>query len=576
MGTQPHLSDVTTTESPTQKTTSTVSQVSQSIDRLRAGARDLTGSDIETRRECAREVLDQVVKCSRDWVDVCCTIKSIPVGSSGRGEEVLAGPGGVTRYLRLMIQTLDDIARTGKPLLPGKVSRLADGRLQVPMLPARGIYDTLMFSGIKANARMQTGVEEATLHGNRLERLQASDNSPRIGVVLGAGNVSSIPTVDSLTRIFQDGNAVLLKLNPVQDELKSIFEDALQPLIKRGWLQILTGGADVGAAAIHHDEVDEAHITGSHHTHDAIVWGRDPEEQARRKREHDPLLKKPITSEMGNVSPWIIVPGNYSEKELKSQATHLAASLANNAGFNCLTTRMIVTWKKWPDRRRFLDMVQAVLETIPPRVAYYPGAEERYERFTGEKAPIDDQGRIPWKLITDLDPEKRPQLCQDESFICVTCETVLDAETPEAFLERAVEFSNEQLFGTLSSAITMPDDFRKQNPQLVSQSIDRMRYGSVCINQWPALVYGLMTPPWGGAPESTLDNVQSGIGSVHNTYFLEGVDKTVLHGPLCNFPKPVWFPTHKTAEEIGWKLIDLYHKPSITKLPGIMLAGMRG
>ncbi len=576
MATQPLASHVATKDSPTPRSTTVDSQVNQAFDRLREGARDLTGSDVSARAECAREVLDSVFKCSREWVEICCRIKSIPAGTAGRGEEVLAGPGGVTRYLRLMIQTLDDVSRTGKPRLAGKVSRLDDGRLSVPLFPARGIYDSIMFAGLKAEARMQSGVTEVKLHGKRLERLRASDSPPRIGVVLGAGNVSSIPTADSLTRIFQDGNAVLLKLNPVQDELKGVFEDALRPLIQRGWLQILTGGADVGAAAVYHDEANEIHITGSHHTHDAIVWGRDPEERARRKRENDPVLTKPITSEMGNVSPWIIVPGQYSEKELKSQATHLAASLANNAGFNCLTTRMIITWKQWPDRQRFLDMVQAVLKTIPPRVAYYPGAAERYERFVGEKAPIDAQGRIPWKLLTDIDPKERPLLFQDESFICVTSETALDADTPEAFIEQAVEFSNDQLFGTLSSAITMPNDFRKRNPELVSRSIDRMRYGSVCINQWPALVYGLMTPPWGGVPESTLDDVQSGIGSVHNTYFLEGVDKTVLYGPLCNFPKPVWFPTHKTAEEIGWKLADLYHQPSITKLPGILLAAMRG
>ncbi|MCA9024244.1 MAG: aldehyde dehydrogenase family protein, partial [Planctomycetaceae bacterium] len=357
-------------------------RVEQAIDRLRNGARELSHADIATRRDCAHEVLEQVVKCAPEWVDACCRIKQIPDRSAGVGEEVLAGPGGVARYLRLMIRSLDEIAQTGRPRLSGKVGRLSDGRLRVPMFPARGIYDSLIFAGIKAEARMQSGVEESTLHGDRLHRLDGSDRTPRVGVVLGAGNVSSIPTADSLTRVFQDGNAVLLKLNPVQDTLKDVFEEALQPLIKRGWLQIVTGGAEVGAAAVYHQEVDEVHITGSHHTHDAIVWGRDPDERARRKRENDPILKKPITSEMGNVSPWIIVPGNYSEKELKSQATHVAASLANNAGFNCLTTRMIITWKKWPDRGRFLDMVQAVLNSIPPRVAFYPGAEERYARLT--------------------------------------------------------------------------------------------------------------------------------------------------------------------------------------------------
>lgn len=36
---------------------------------------------------------------------------------------------------------------------------------------------------------------------------------------------------------------------------------------------------------------DCVHMTGGTATHDAIVWGADPEEQARRRVANDPLLK---------------------------------------------------------------------------------------------------------------------------------------------------------------------------------------------------------------------------------------------------------------------------------------------
>ena len=73
------------------------------------------------------------------------------------------------------------------------------------------------------------------------------------------------------------------------------------------------GDADAGSYAAHHPAVDDVHITGSVRTHEVIVWGADPVERERRKAINDPLLKKPITSELGNVTPWIIVPGPYSE-----------------------------------------------------------------------------------------------------------------------------------------------------------------------------------------------------------------------------------------------------------------------
>jgi len=98
----------------------------------------------------------------------------------------------------------------------------------------------------------------------------------------------------------------------------------------------------------------------------------------------------------------------------------------------------------------------------------------------------------------------------------------------------------------------------------------------VCVNQWAGVVYGLMTPPWGGHPSSDLKTPQSGIGHVHNTFCLKNFEKTVLRGPLCSQPKPVWFHSHKTATQVGWSLLNLYEKPSITRLPRLFFHALRG
>ena len=100
--------------------------------------------------------------------------------------------------------------------------------------------------------------------------------------------------------------------------------------------------------------------------------------------QNDPILKKPITSELGNVTPWVIVPGRYTEAQLRSQAENVIASITNNASFNCIATRMLITCRSWPQRDHFLDLVERILATVPSRYAYYPGAIERYERFSGD------------------------------------------------------------------------------------------------------------------------------------------------------------------------------------------------
>ena len=549
--------------------------VEDAIATLRRGAESLPHTDIGDRIQVIRDIRQLVLEHAEEWVEVGCLIKSITT-SAQRSEEILVGPSLATRYLTLLIASLESIVQTGTPTIPGSIKALPDGRLKVPVCPARGVYDSLFFRGLRAEVWMQPGVTQSTLHGDLLDLLLNPPSPAPISLVLGAGNVSAIPLTDSLTKLFHEGQVVLLKMNPVNESLLDVFCKVLAPVIDRGWMQIIQGGADVGQAALELGDVSTVHITGSHHTHDNIVWGASGEQRQQRQQDNSPLLQKPITSELGNVTPWIFVPGDYSRKQLRFQATNLAASLVNNAGFNCVTTRVIVTWKHWNQREHFLDELDQALEMIPPRTAYYPGAYDRFKQFTGQTPPPSDNGSLPWLILRDVDPGEMPQLFNDESFVSACAEVQLEADSPQDFLRRAAEFCNDELFGTLCVAITIPNPFRRQEQTLIDQVISELNYGSVSINQFPGLVYGLMTPPWGAAPGSDLANVQSGIGNVHNLYFLDNFEKTVFYGPLTNSPKPIWFPSHRGAEKIAWKLVPFYGQPSVMKLPGLLVPAMLG
>jgi acyl-CoA reductase-like NAD-dependent aldehyde dehydrogenase len=369
---------------------------------------------------------------------------------------------------------------------------------------------------------------------------------------------------------------VLLKLNPVNDYLYPIFERAFAPLIKSNLLALLKGGSDVGAALIQHDAVDAVHITGSVATHDAIVWGNDAAERDRRKRNNDPLLKKEVTSELGNVTPWIVVPGAYSARQLDSQAQHIATSITNNVSFNCLATKVIVTWKNWPQRDKFLQLIQHHLSKTPIRPAYYPGAADRFRRFTGTNLQPDDRGCLPWTLLTGQSITERPELFKEESFVCICAETQLGGDSPAQFLAEATESVNDQMTGTLCASVTIPPGFRAQQAPAFERCLTQLRYGSVCVNQWSGLAYGLTSPPWGAYPGATVQDVQSGIGNVHNTYLLDHFEKTVLEGPLVNFPKPIWFPSHRNAVDVANRLVRLYQNPSVLQLPGLFAAAISG
>ena len=154
----------------------------------------------------------------------------------------------------------------------------------------------------------------------------------------------------------------------------------MRPLLEAGLLAIVEGGADAGKHLCNHPLVDEIHVTGSDKTYDAIVFGTGAE-GARRKAADEPLLDKPVTGELGSVSPVIIVPGEWSEKDLAYQAEHVATMLTNNAGFNCLTPRVLITWKGWTQRDAFLAALEELLRSVPARRAYYPGAGQRHASF---------------------------------------------------------------------------------------------------------------------------------------------------------------------------------------------------
>jgi acyl-CoA reductase-like NAD-dependent aldehyde dehydrogenase len=320
------------------------------------------------------------------------------------------------------------------------------------------------------------------------------------------------------------------------------------------------------------------HITGSVHSHEAIVWGNDPSEREGRKVNADPVLKKSISSELGNVTPWIVVPGAYSEAELDFQAENLAASIVNNASFNCIASKVIVTQKDWPQRSQFLKKVQAILARTPTRRAYYPGAAERFHRFLPAIDSGIDGDRLPWTLVCDVSPDDDPLYFREESFVCVAAETALDASSPDDFLDKVPDFVNERQRGTLGATIVMHPRLRQQTggEARLQRAIGRLRYGTVAVNHWSGLGYAIMSAPWGGYPGATLADPDSGIGWVHNTFMLDGIEKTVIEGPLTIWPKPLWFPSHRRADQLAWRLLSLYARPSAWKLPGMLMTAMRG
>jgi hypothetical protein len=528
-------------------------------------------------------LVEQVLASADEWIAACCAAKGIDPDSPLAGEEWLAGVAPTARYLRLLRRSLADIAAGRRPGLPGHPSMLADGRTALPVLPVDK-FDRALLTGFSAQVRLQPGVT-AEAARSRAAAAYFGAGGAGVSLVLGAGNVSAIPIMDTLDRLFIARHPVVLKMNPVNDYLGPIFERALGELVRRGVLRIVYGGGDLGAHLVAHPDVADVHVTGSDKTFDAIVFG--PGEQgARRKGDRRPQVDKPVTGELGNVTPVIVVPGPWSARDIAFQARNIASMLTNNAGFNCIAVRVVITQAGWPGRRALLDALRGVLRAAPQRDPYYPGALDRWQRFLSahpeaERYGSEAAGCLPWTLIPGLSPDAPEEIAFDtESFNGVFAEVALGESSTIDYLAAAVRFCNERLWGTLgASLIVHPRSLREPGVRrAVDAAVDELRYGTVAVNHWSALGFTLGSSPWGAYPGHPTHDIGSGTGFVHNSFMLDpgDVEKTVLTGPFRTPIAPAWFLTNRAAADLGERFARMNARPSWGRMPALVAAALRG
>jgi len=551
----------------------------QTLARLAAGAARHASRDAAARARLALETARSTAATAADWVAAATAIKRGGAEAADvRAEETATGPLGTMRLLLITSRCLDQVAREGKPRPRGSGPRFGltagDRRLVgIGALPEPGLGDAAIFGGVTAEVRcIDPGGPEAF---DRAWRREAATRPAGTGVavVLGAGNVTGLPVADAIAQIFEHGRSVIVKVHPVHAPLEPVFRRALAPLIEADVLEIVSGGADVAASLVGDPGVTHVHLTGGAGAFDAIVWGR--------RGPHGPLdrprLDKPITCELGNVTPWIVVPGHYSAAELRRQADCIAASIVNNTSFNCIATKCIVTCRSWGQREAFLAAVRARLRSVPHRPAWYPGATALWREAAEAVVPAERtapaEGMLPWVLCTGVDPTRDGTLIDREWFVPVAVEVPLDADDTAGFCHRALELTR-RMPGSLAASVTIPRGGGDGDRHAATQLVDHLAYGVVAINTWSALAYAAGSIPWGGFPGATLAEPASGIGWVHDPLLLPLVHNTILTASLTNWLVPAWFPWHRGGDRLAGGVVTMYTALANGRSPLPALVGM--
>ncbi len=555
-------------------------QIESALNSLAIGRDRWPQIDLTERISLLDEIhRDMSTQASR-WVDVSRQAKVIPDGSQAVGEEWMQ-VAQVFRMLRILRQSLIQIRRDGKPRLPYPLGMTPGGQVTAKVFP-RNWSDRLLYRGITAEIRMQPEVSIDEVEAEQAWIYHEEPKVRGICLVLAAGNISTISVVDFMYKLFVENQVVILKTNPVNAYINPVIEKGFQALIKRDFLKIIYGGPEEGSILCRHDRVDHIHLTGSDKTFEAILFGAGTEGQ-RRKTAGTPLLKKQVTAELGNISPVIVVPGPWKAKDFRTQGTKLASWLTVNAGFNCLSPRLVIQHSAWQERHRLSESIGGVLSRVPVRKAYYPGAEQRFAEFTkhhpdARKFGNATPGCLPWTYIEGIDPANTEEICfRQEAFCSLMAETGLDAGSVAEFIAKAVKFVNNNVWGSLVMSILVhPDSLNDPDiSAALEAAVDELRYGTICINLRAEYAYLLAVTPWGAFPGHNMYDIQSGKGVVNNLLMFRSPQKSVIRGPFNPFPDPV-AATSGNLAEFGRKLAGFEDNPTVFKLPGLLYTAMHG
>jgi aldehyde dehydrogenase (NAD(P)+) len=543
---------------------------------LRAAAGEWASAPLPERRRLLEAVRGTTAAVADEWVRVCCQGKGIATGSAAAGEEWMSGPYAVLASVAALIRLLGGLEAGASPLDRLRARALPGGQVALRVFPS--VPEDRLVLGYSAEVWLRPGVTVEEAKAGLARRLRDPGPPGRVALVLGAGNISSIPPLDGLAKLYQDNAVAMIKLNPLNASLEPVLDRALAPLVERGFVRVTSGAVDVGSYLAHHPEVDTVHITGNAASHDALVFGPG-EEGARRKRARQPLLAKPVTSELGGVGPMVVVAGRWSDAALAAQAENVATQRLHNSGFNCIATQVVVLPRSWPQADRFLEHLRRAVRAAPGRRAWYPGAADRQHAAVAAHPGAELLGgdpAVPRTLLADLDPgDPDEPAFRTEYFGPVLGVTRLPGDSPAAFLDNAAAFCNQRLAGDLGATlVAAPRTLRELGPRFEA-GIARLRYGTVAVNCWVGPIFGMPRATWGAFPGHDVHDVGSGVGIVHNALLLDPdhVERTVGRGPFRPWPRPLWFVSNRTARVTGERMTRFAAEPSLPRaIPRVVAA----
>ncbi len=536
--------------------------IDRNISKLRVNSSEFLNLDKENLITMLDQTIDNIKTISYYWATLASEKKGI-LNKSKEGEEWISGPFAciyAIQYFRDNLINEDNLDE----------SKFDDSKKSYKVFPTKNI-EKLLFPFLEGEVRFGKNLSFKQINEYRGFANRFTNNKPKITLVLGAGNVSSIPVLDALFHMIAYKSVIYLKLNPVNDYLLTIFKQIFEPFISRGYMIITEGDIEASKYLTQHDGIHQIHLTGSNYTYENIVYERTLNDKERSLKTLSKLNKKPITTELGNVTPIIVHPGNWSRSEIKHQAKKIVTAKLNNSGFNCIAAQVIVLPKGWKYTNKLKEEIIYYLKKVGDTTSYYPGASNNLNELmkSGNYDQINNLSCNTPFLVTDIDLEK--EYADKEVWSTALYFKEIPYSSYEDYSSNSIDYVNNELWGNLGVTVLLKNHKRKINENILNTYIEGLKYGTVAINEWAALGFVIPTLPWGGFPGNKDNDIQSGQGYVHNSLLFESPQKGVVYSKFRLSPliDPPWFVTNKKAHRIFKNLT--YYQATKSKLNLIKL-----
>lgn len=520
--------------------------VDRNISTLRLNSQAFSKIDNILLSDMFDECIQNIKSIAYFWATIGADNKGIK-GTVAEGEEWLGGPFASTIALQYYI----DFLRNNTVITEDLIN---DNKIHI--FPNKPI-EKLLFPFITADMHFSKNMSKSDIINSRGFGTRLGFKNG-ISLILGAGNVSSIPLLDTIYDMVVNRHCILLKLNPVNEYLKPVFEKVFENFISRGFMVVTTGDINVSSYMTAHSGITNMHLTGSDKTYENIVYGSTLNEKDKGKKTLSKKNKKPFTTELGNVTPFIIHPGKWSTSEIKYQARKIVTAKLNNNGFNCIAAQVIVLPKNWKQSQQLVEAIKKQLATEKDRLAYYPNSTETLKRLKSNKTIFqeNDLTCATPHLTKDLDLNDYYE--KNEVWSSTLFFKYLEHDNDLDYVNKAISYVNQDVWGNLGVAVLIKKHDSKKVKDITKNYVDNLKYGTIAINEWPALGFIIPTMPWGGYPGNKDSDIQSGQGYVHNAYFFESPLKGVLYSKFkLPIVDPVWFTSNKKGSKV-FKYLTYY------------------